>query len=704
MTPPFKGNRSPGVDAPGQGHMRVPADRTLPTQKPQAQTLPVTRRTDDEINQLLASLKLFARNGIKILPIAPRSKEPMGGYSSRKTFTSWEEIVAFFKRNSEANFAAATGSMSGFFAVDVDGATGIAAMKKLIAESGGLGKSPRVKTPRGFHFWYRCPEIAVKNSASKIAPHIDVRGAGGYVLLPGGIGPNGEKYRFLNGYGLNGLSIGPAPDWLAALVVATPKPSTTACDSAEQPGNMAPRANYGTATLRAESNRMRALREGRRYDGLNKAAFRMGQVIAAGSLDESDAGTELLGAAPSTGLSEAESTATIGSGLSAGKRSPRAAVLRGPRGAFTDGAPHDPLAAELAKLGVQDIDNAQRMHARFKGKLLYAAGIGWLVFDGRRWKRGETGAALDCAMDVARKIRDEVPYKLGEVEKPARARHAERSGSRQAIDAMVYLARPMFTIADDLLDRDKFLLNVDNGTIGLRTGGLRPHDPADFITKIAPVAFDPEAECPMFGGVVNWITRGDREFVNYLRRAFGYSLTGDTTEQVFFFIIGPGRTGKSVLGNVLRELLGEYGLQANMDSFLAKRYDNGIPTDIARLRGARVVVAAEANFDRQIDEAKIKTMTGGDPLLARFMRQNFFEFMPEFKLVLIANDFPRVRASSDAFWRRVRVIPIDRKIPAKQVDPNLMDKLRAEYPGILAWAVRGCLSWQKHRLPMPEAI
>jgi putative DNA primase/helicase len=185
---------------------------------------------------------------------------------------------------------------------------------------------------------------------------------------------------------------------------------------------------------------------------------------------------------------------------------------------------------------------------------------------------------------------------------------------------------------------------------------------------------------------------------------FGYCLTGDITEQSFFFVIGPGRTGKSVLGNVLRELLGEYGLQANMDSFLAKQYDNGIPTDIARLRGARVVVAAEANFDRQIDEAKLKTMTGGDPLVARFMRHDFFEFLPEFKLVLIANDFPRVRASSDAFWRRVRVVPVDRKVPPGQVDPDLMDKLRAEYPGILAWAVRGCLSWQQHGLPMPSVV
>ena len=173
---------------------------------------------------------------------------------------------------------------------------------------------------------------------------------------------------------------------------------------------------------------------------------------------------------------------------------------------------------------------------------------------------------------------------------------------------------------------------------------------------------------------------------------FGYCLTGSTKEQVFFFIIGPGRTGKSVLANVLRELLGDYGLQADMETFLIKKYGNAIPTDVARLRGARVVAASEANVNRQIDEARIKTMTGGDPLVARFMRQNDFQFTPEFKLVLIANDFPRVRRKDDAFWRRARVVPMNRIVPEGEVDPGLQEKLRQEYPGILAWAVRGCPS------------
>ena len=189
-----------------------------------------------------------------------------------------------------------------------------------------------------------------------------------------------------------------------------------------------------------------------------------------------------------------------------------------------------------------------------------------------------------------------------------------------------------------------------------------------------------------------------------LHRLFGYCLSGDNREQAFFSSSGPVAPEIRYSLTSCARLLGEYGLQANMDSFLMKQYDNAIPTDIARLRGARVVVANEANFDRQIDEAKIKALTGGDPLVARFMRQDFFQFLPECKLLLVANDFPRVRLNSDAFWRRVRVLPVDRKIPLKQLDKQLMEKLRAEFPGILTWAVRGCLAWQRDGLVMPSAV
>ena len=182
-------------------------------------------------------------------------------------------------------------------------------------------------------------------------------------------------------------------------------------------------------------------------------------------------------------------------------------------------------------------------------------------------------------------------------------------------------------------------------------------------------------------------------------------MTGVTTEQIFFFVYGKsGSNGKSTLVNLLRDMLGDYGCHTPIETLLVKQYDNNIPADLARLNGARMVTAIEANFNRHLDEAKIKAMTGGEPIVARFMRQNFFNFTPEFKLWMVANDRPRVRGTDTAFWRRVRVIPLTVKIAASERDPDLPTKLRAEWPGILAWAVRGCRKWQAEGLTQPTAV
>ena len=196
----------------------------------------------------------------------------------------------------------------------------------------------------------------------------------------------------------------------------------------------------------------------------------------------------------------------------------------------------------------------------------------------------------------------------------------------------------------------------------------------------------------------------DKELIAYVQKAAGLTLTGDTTEHVFFFAYGPTRTGKSTLLNTLREMLGDYGVHTPTETLLAKQYDSGIPADLARLAGARMVTAVEANWNRQIDEARIKAMTGGEPITARFLRRNFFEFTPDFKLWFAANDFPGVRGTAGAFWERVRAIPFEVEIPPEERDRNLREKLKAEWPGILAWAVRGCRKWQAEGLGIPERV
>jgi putative DNA primase/helicase len=225
------------------------------------------------------------------------------------------------------------------------------------------------------------------------------------------------------------------------------------------------------------------------------------------------------------------------------------------------------------------------------------------------------------------------------------------------------------------------------------------------LTKLAPVRANRRAKCPLFKKFLHRITGDDADLWTFIQKAVGYSLTGSTTEQVFFFVHGKsGNNGKSTLVNLVRDLLGDYGCHTPTETLLVKQYDNNIPADLARLVGTRMVTAIEADANRHLAEAKIKAMTGGEPIVARFMRQNFFSFQPEYKLWLVANDRPRVRGTDQAFWRRVRVIPLGVEIPRKERDQNLSEKLRDEWPGILAWAVRGCLKWQAEGLSQPKAV
>ena len=286
-----------------------------------------------------------------------------------------------------------------------------------------------------------------------------------------------------------------------------------------------------------------------------------------------------------------------------------------------------------------------------------------------------------------------------------RSGFAKQSLSRGSLDRMLDLAKSLLAVEDARLDANPWLLNVENGTIDLQTGRRERHDPRDLLTKIALVKANRHAKCPEFKKFLKRITGEDSTLVKFIQKAAGYSLTGITTEQVLFFVYGKsGSNGKSTLVNLIRDMLGDYGLHTPTETLLVKQYDNAIPADLARLDGARMVTAIEANFNRHLDEAKIKSMTGGEPITARFMRQNYFQFAPTLKLWLVANDQPRVRGTDEAFWRRVRVIPLTIKIPEAERDHNLSIKLRAELPGILAWAVRGCRKWQSSDLEMPTTV
>ena len=328
----------------------------------------------------------------------------------------------------------------------------------------------------------------------------------------------------------------------------------------------------------------------------------------------------------------------------------------------------------------------------------------WLAWDGRRFRRDLTGEARRRAKATIRKV-----YGIaGELEDDKK-RHALVAWARQlekaaTVAAMLKLAEsePGIPILPDDMDADPFHFNVWNGTVDLRTGELRPHDRADRITKLAPVASDPRAECPTFLRFLERVLP-DEEVRAFLRRAIGYSLTGDTSAQCLFFLYGSGANGKSTLLIVLLELLGEYGKQAAPDLLTHKSAERH-PTELADLFGARLVTSVEVDEGKRLAETLIKQMTGGDRMKGRFMRADFFEWLPTHKLFLAANHRPTICGTDYAIWRRIHLVPFTVTIPEDERDRHLPVKLRAELPGILNWAIRGCLEWQRDGLGLPKAV
>ena len=265
---------------------------------------------------------------------------------------------------------------------------------------------------------------------------------------------------------------------------------------------------------------------------------------------------------------------------------------------------------------------------------------------------------------------------------------------------------PPLIVSHDQLDRDEMLLNCQNGTVDLRTGVLKPHNSADMITRMVNIQYDPQAECPTFLAFIIWAMCGDLALVSYLQRFIGYCLTGMTTEQVLNFWYGTGGNGKTTLMNVLQWLLSDYAATADTSLIMKKNSgsDNNKLVMLAGLRGARAVTLSEVNDGEKLDEAAIKSFTGGDEIAARRLYNDFIYYTPTAKLIGFGNYKPHVRGTDNGIWRRIHLIPFEAAITDDTKDPNLPDKLRNELSGILAWAVRGCLEWQQIGLAPPPAI
>lgn len=363
-------------------------------------------------------------------------------------------------------------------------------------------------------------------------------------------------------------------------------------------------------------------------------------------------------------------------------------------------------AIELARdAHLTDAGNAKRLVARHGDDLRYCSKWScWLIWDGCRWRRDDRGEVVERAKETARAIYDEAGACNDAERRTKVAGWGVQSENVARIQAMVQLARsePGIPVTPDELDADAMVLNLRNGAVDLRTGELWPHDRDDLITKLIDIDYDPHAEPPRWAQYLEQVTASSAGLQLFLQRAVGYSLTGDTGERVLFVLWGKGQNGKSVFVDTIRALLGDYGMRTPTATLMAKR-GNAIPNDVAALKGARFVSATEAEEGHRLATALVKEMTGGtDTMAARFMRAEWFEFRPEFKLFLATNHKPRVSADDQAIWDRLRLVPFTVRIDP--VDKQLPQKLRTELAGILAWAVQGCLDWQEHGLGVPDEV
>ncbi|MGP0063307.1 MAG: phage/plasmid primase, P4 family [Isosphaeraceae bacterium] len=363
--------------------------------------------------------------------------------------------------------------------------------------------------------------------------------------------------------------------------------------------------------------------------------------------------------------------------------------------------------SRLAWFPHTDTGNAERMVARHGRNMRHChPWKKWLHFDGRRWAVDDTAAIRRMAKATARKILAEASTVEDKEHREALVKLARATESKSRLSSMIDLASAEegIPVLPQNLNTHRWLLNVENGTIDLRTGKLRPHKRNDLVTALAPVVFDPDAKCPQWDATLDRFFALREDLIAFWDRLCGIALTGDVSQQILPILHGVGDNGKSTMCGALLGMLGpDYATIAPKD-FLASGGSHRHPTELAYLFGKRLVVVMEWPDGVRLNESLIKQLTGSDPITARRMNEDFWTFDPTHKLWMCANNKPVIKGTDHAIWRRPKLIPYDVKIEEQDKIINFPALLKGEYPGILARCVRGCLDWQRHGLQVPKDV
>ena len=607
-------------------------------------------------SQLDIAIKVAAL-GEKIFPQG-RNKKPLIKEWPIKAISDEVQIREWAKKWPTCNFAVATGKRSGILVLDIDvkndqlGAESLAKLEKQC----GKVETFTVRTPSdGRHLYFKYPanNSKIKNCELKEYPGIEIKADGGGVTLPGSFYADGREYTLLDN-----REPTECPDWLIKLLQSNSYVKKAVITDGG--GDIKDGARNSTLTSLAGGMR----RQGNSQEAITAALLEENRTRCNPPLSE-------------------EVIKTIA-----------ASVCRYD--------PADPLIAARRT----DTGNAMRMLHLFGDEIRFCANFNtWFCWDGKRWARDETRKILVRGWQVI----DQVCRVAGTIPDPVQRadflKYVVGFDRLAKVRAMCEFtsAIPKIAVKPDMLDVDGWLLNCKNGTLELKTMILREHRQADLITRLAPVEYDRDARCPLWFEFLTRITGDDPELLYFLQQAVGYSLTGDITEQVLFLLYGLGANGKSTFIETIAALLGDYSAGTPTETLLVKRSE-GIPNDLARLQKVRMVYANETAKNRSMAESLVKQLTGGDMITARFLHAEFFEFQPEFKLFMCTNHKPRIKGTDHAIWRRVKLIPFTVQIPEDEQDKRLKEKLLLELPGILNWALEGCVAWQKDGLHFPRAV
>ena len=594
----------------------------------------------NELNEMMAK-------GYPIFPCRPNDKRPMTPNGFKDASNDTYQVEKWWGDTPSANIGLATGIDADLLVIDVDvkdDAQGLASMEALEFELGPLNTRKIVTPSGGYHLYFKHPRDGIKNTIG-IRPGIDIKTEGGYVLAAGSV-INGNPY-----YVQRDIEPQRLPQrWIDVLAQGKPsKVLAAANDTSFDDFDDFP------------------IVKGSRNDEL----FRQASSLRARDIPLEVAVGEMLHMAKQCIPPLPQKEAMV--------------IVQGVYARYEPGTINNTDLGNSKRLVRSDGDNIRYLYEMKK----------WMGWDGERWILDDDGKVMRLAKQTAIGINNEAAEISDDNLRSDAQKHARISESLRSLNAMIDLAKTEdgIPLSACNLDTDNYVLGVNNGVISLKSGTLVSGPTKDlYLTKRATVTYDPAAQCPTWLTFLDQVLGGDDGLIRFIQRSIGYSLTGDTSEQVLFFLYGIGANGKSTFVNTLQTILGDYAQQAQVSTFMTKG-KGSINNDTARLKGSRFVGTTETEEGSRFNESELKQLTGGDTITARFLHQEYFQFKPNFKLWISGNHKPYIQGNDIGIWRRIRLVPFEVSVAPEQQDKDLNAKLLAESSGILNWALEGCRLW-----------